>query len=585
MLVGEPSVNERGAAPPDTVLLLASPGELAGVGRVWGTGGWLPIEAREALDWLTLVRLLGWAATVTRADSEAPLGGRRWLILGCDPTLVPDEAFLRIEAALAGLPLAVLLRAGDPGGAAARLGGAARRPGRVSGRTIDWTGPGGPWSRRCRSEVEAWALDVAPGTEVWARVDGVPMVAARRVGRGVVVTLAFHPSAGRDADGAVTALLRRLLVHAAREPVAWLDLEGTVVLRMDDPGGAQNVHLRGWRHAELDDGAWAAIGQALARREARLSIGYVSGWVDDGDARRGTLTVAGQTVERIAGRTHLSPLVRYEERAEDGPATVHDYSGEFHAIQRLRSEGLADVELHGYTHMHPDQAAWAAAPDRYEAVGWYRELGRGAEAVIATLAEDERPLARAIAALERCFGTRPTTLICPGDEWTAAALARAADLGLQLTSSYYLALRDAGRFCWTQHVCAPYLNEPDARWFDAGLPVVGYFHDRDPALEGPGWVETWLGRWQEAGARRFVDLRELAAAVTRRVWLHAGRDGLQLDVDRTDGPVLVRALRLGIHVPEGILPPQVRTVVDGRTHVLPVETLPGGTGRVLIPAR
>ena len=117
------------------------------------------------------------------------------------------------------------------------------------------------------------------------------------------------------------------------------------------------------------------------------------------------------------------------------------------------------------------------------------------------------------------------------------------------------------------------------------MPVVGYFHDRDPALEGPGWVDTWLGRWQDAGARRFIDLRELAAAVTRRLRLSAGREGLRLDVEGTDGPALVRALRLGIHVPEGTLPPHVETVVDGRIHVLPVETLRGGTGQVLVPAR
>jgi hypothetical protein len=31
-----------------------------------------------------------------------------------------------------------------------------------------------------------------------------------------------------------------------------------------------------------------------------------------------------------------------------------------------------------------------------------------------------------------------------------------------LVSSYYLALCDGERFCWTQYVCAPYLDKSDA---------------------------------------------------------------------------------------------------------------------------
>ncbi len=62
-------------------------------------------------------------------------------------------------------------------------------------------------------------------------------------------------------------------------------------------------------------------------------------------------------------------------------------------------------------------------------------------------------------------------------------------------------------------MCArPYLSEPGSDWFNAGLPVVGYFHDRDPVLEGAGWIGRWLDSWRDAGARTFMDLRQLAAA-------------------------------------------------------------------------
>src|SRR5262249_61372960 len=128
----------------------------------------------------------------------------------------------------------------------------------------------------------------------WATVAEAPILAVRHVGQGAIATLGFHPSETRDADGAATALVKHLLIAGSPASVAWLDFEGCLVLRMDDPGGAQNVYLRCWASRKLGEEDWAALGEVLGRRQARLSIGYVSGWVDDGDSFRGRLTVAGR---------------------------------------------------------------------------------------------------------------------------------------------------------------------------------------------------------------------------------------------------------------------------------------------------
>src|SRR5262249_27631542 len=157
--------------------------------------------------------------------------------------------------------------------------------------------------------------------------------------------------------------------------------------------------------------------------------------------------------------------------------------------------------------------------DGSPATSWYRELGRAAQAILAARPPEQHPLALGMAALRHYFNVTPTTLICPGDLWTPNVPEHALDLGLQMMSSYYLAIRDGGRFCWTQHVCAPYLDRPEAAWFDGGLPIVGCFHDYDLALEGVHWMSQWLDRWQEAGARKFMDFRELAGAIGRRLSL------------------------------------------------------------------
>ena len=400
------------------------------------------------------------------------------------------------------------------------------------------------------------------------------------------LTLGFHPSAARDIDGAVTSLLRHLLVWGSLEPIAWFDFEGTVILRMDDPGGAQNVYSRTFYYPKLDEAQWVAIASDLRQRQARLSMAYISGWVDDGDVERGVLRVDGQEPARMPGKVFPSPCVIYDDVAGHGPGTGHDYESEFHGIQTMRSSGLGDVELHGYTHMHPDRQAWLVSDDRYEtwpATPWYRELGEPAKAALAALPAEQHPLVLGMAAFGDHFGIRPTTLIPPGDQWTNEVLEVALDLGLLLVDSYYLAIRDNDRFCWCTHVCAPYLDRPDAAWFDSGLPVVGYFHDYEPAVYGVQWMSHWLDRWQEVGARRFIDFRELAAAVGRRVDVDEGGGSLSLTTNSEYAPALVRPLSVNIRVPGAKVPARVSATIDTSTRLLNVQSCPDGLGRVLLP--
>lgn len=181
------------------------------------------------------------------------------------------------------------------------------------------------------------------------------------------------------------------------------------------------------------------------------------------------------------------------------------------------------------------------------------------------------------------FGVRPTTLIPPGDQWTNEVLESALDLGLLLVDSYYLALRDGERFCWCTHVCAPYLDKPDSAWFDSGLPVVGYFHDNDLSLYGIDWMAKWLDRWQEVGAQRFMDFRELAAALGHRLWLGECGSALSLTVERAQGPPLVRPLMLNIRVPDGQIPSKINVVCGATETRVDVEPQGRTAGRIILP--
>ena len=267
----------------------------------------------------------------------------------------------------------------------------ARRPESLAGRALRWIGPGAERSWRCRQALDASALELSAEVRTWATLEGAPLIVARQVGRGMVVTLGFHPSQARDVDGAATALLQHLLIWGAASPIAWFDLAGSLILRMDDPGSAENVY----HQAMCVTSSVKLIGPRLlptygdvmaACRLATFPAGSTSG-----DVTRGRVKVAGRVPRRVPGQVYPSPLVQYQDLTGYAPGTLYDYEAEFRGIQALRAAGLGDVELHGYTHMHPDSASWAKAPDRYEATSWYRELGKAAQETIASRSLDKHP--------------------------------------------------------------------------------------------------------------------------------------------------------------------------------------------------
>ena len=98
-------------------------------------------------------------------------------------------------------------------------------------------------------------------------------------------------------------------------------------------------------------------------------------------------------------------------------------------------------------------------------------------------------------------------------------------------------------------------------------------------------MSKWLDRWQKVGARRFIDFRELAAAVGRHVHLEDRDGALSLTFGSRQAPALVRPLPVNIRVPDGKLPSEVSATIDGAEVSFELQSLQGGLGRVILPPR
>jgi len=349
-----------------------------------------------------------------------------------------------------------------------------------------WGDPSGGW----QPPVTAWIGRLA--------ALGVPYDVTRQVRRdraGLVIdpSGAAGPAADRVLVGPPPDSAEETLqvLAAALGAVVVPDLRNTLVLRMDDPGAAVKQHLRGWAHEPVSEEAWAALWSALDGF-GRVSVFCCPGYVQDD----------GSVV--------------------DSRAVLPD---EWSHLDDGTTRGLAELECHGFTHMHPDTAAWAAAPDRYDDVRWFRELWPP------HLEEEPSVAAQAgrLRSWQAAVGGTGTSLVAPGEEWGLNTLAAAKQSGFRLFNSWGVCFLDRQVPTWTTGIGSPYLDEADPSWFADCLPQIGYWHDRDMAVHGPAWVGAQLDRWRDSGATRAISFAQLAAAYA------------PIDAALVDGEVVVSA--------------------------------------------
>jgi len=409
----------------------------------------------------------------------------------------------------------------------------------------------------------------------WAHVrrspDGPPVV-VHRFGRAVN----HYVGAGSGflaGYGPVHREVREALADNAGYGLVWASLEGAAVLRLDDglfngSSFQQDPRWPGGLFPRMDEAAWARVRAALARHQARMSVGVVTGYVDDGDADRGLLYRRGRLVTgRRCGDVYDSREMAYLDRRGPRPGRRYDYESEYRGLLAGVREGSLDAELHGWAHVH-DRAGWCGAPDRETNLEWLMELasprGRPAPAE-----EQRRVLDEGTRRIQAWFGAPPSALIPPAHGMDEATASAAREAGLRLVDATVLSILRPDRVIENGKVKTFWAHWPNDGLTDAalraGYPFVIGLHDRELARRGPEWFDGFLGRWRALGVARFVTLRELAAHLGARLVAVAEPDSLSLVVEAAlvavpGGGVrpLEAPLTLSIRLPEGRTVREVR---------------------------
>ncbi len=374
------------------------------------------------------------------------------------------------------------------------------------------------WFSRKVSTAPAAGVEAAHG-------NGNPAMVSHSFGAATNYFLNFHPAFVLMDGNPMHALLRRLIAsnpHAV--PVSWA-LDGIGVLRMDDPGSAERVHLEGFNAGSLTEETWQGIIQELNAEKAHMSVAVVPSWVDDGDAGKGQLKVGGRVVEnRTPGAHHPSWEVEYRRKDRE---TVYDYAGAFRAMRQGVEQGVLSILSHGLTHITPQQDQWLAAQDRFTNSRWYREFSSNtADAV-------ERMKQSAIF-LGKYFGVMPETLVPSGHEYTPETPALAGKAGFKFFSARSVFFTHVGKIFENRKIRGVYPEEilEGVALAQAGYPSVIVLHDFDLLENGPARLKEMIQKWRKYGVHSFLPLETVGMALAARLEAALEEDGtVRVEID------------------------------------------------------
>ena len=385
-------------------------------------------------------------------------------------------------------------------------------------------------------------VEVAADAGVIAEIKGKedPGIIQHRYGKGTNYYVSVHPDYALKRFNSMNRVMRELIRKNSGWGMAGINLENTMILRMDDPGTCERVYLKGYDTKLMGRDTWRTIIELLKKHRARLSVMYIPLWVDDANNENGKLFVKGVEVkERQKGRMYSSKEIVFIKNHGKNEETTYDYSDEFNAIADGLRSGWLDIEAHGLTHVDTDIKRWLQADDRYVNPDWYHEFRHVYDNRDSSEEEQNQVLQKSAEKLEEFFGVAPSAVTPSGHEQSANSGLLAHEKGYKLFSTDYHSIVKGGMVIKCNKIRSIFLEEtePDGSYLKSGCPVVGVFHDFDIVKKGERWLEDMIDNWKQKGVSRFMTLRELAGYLCSSIeTLQDGnRMNIRVDVSKTGG--------------------------------------------------
>ena len=309
-------------------------------------------------------------------------------------------------------------------------------------------------------------------------------------------TKAVWIGGNRDAVFSSSPIIAKILQRAITYCIGYClykTYPDTVFLRMDDAGSAESAYDPSWLYAQLSLGQIRnSLIQPLLNHNATLGIMYLTGY---------------------PMYTNKTILESWTVDWVDPHGTRQNLTSNYLGILEGMSQGVLEVESHGWTHMQADldspPGPWWSNQTEWSNGGWYREFydtrrNKDIDATTQALL-----LGNSINNTIEAFGTFPLTFVAANYEISGAPsennvpddytyeVAASKGFGLALTSDGYCYLGPQGDIVISgMRITRSYAMDDVSsirKRLSSGwdIPVMAYLHDRDIA-SNPYYLDTHL---------------------------------------------------------------------------------------------
>lgn len=339
----------------------------------------------------------------------------------------------------------------------------------------------------------------------------IPLAWSYQYGKAINYYFALHKDIFLNKFNEMHRLVRSTIEANSGFGMVSIDLEGSMVLRLDDPGACSADYLR--TKGILEENDWDEFGKLLKEKKIPLSVMYTPGWVDDGDKKSGALFIDDvEILKRRAGSLYNSARVKYiPSNSKNGS---YDHASEFRGLKKLIEKGLVDIHSHGLTHLDTDHKRWSEAEDKNTNTQWYHEFFHVKSGKKVHKNGQLQAMVSSRDKIKEFFGKTPCALTPSGHRHDSDCDLLAHNAEYMLFSADYTGILKKNILIrnWKIPSLFLYLKDPTPFASRSGYPFVGVVHDYE-IKKGLKQFKDIIEKWNTNGIRKFISMQELTASL------------------------------------------------------------------------
>lgn len=350
-------------------------------------------------------------------------------------------------------------------------------------------------------------------------------------------------------------LLRRALFQNSGFGFLYFDLEGTLLLRFDDPMGpvvalsdpAGIPYFPSSKKMDRND--WRQTVEVLKKYDAGMSLLVVTGFPDDGNPSRGRLFKNGvEITNRTCGTVYDSKDLKYQFVSGTRAGKVMDFEEEFQAVKEAMEYEKIDIQQHGWTHYDLHRWVWCASPSKYFSDFWVREFYHYYNNSDASYSEQWNAIENGYKNIKNWFGVEPAFFAFPANAYSKNTFDVLKNFGYRMANGIDkdLFLLKDGKFI------VPFFIETTSAkllqwnpymvniWIPRSFPFIVYTHDYELLYFGINWLDWWFEEFKKMNVKNFMSFGELMGYLLSEVnaVVHPELYGMTftVDISNTGGP-------------------------------------------------